>query len=333
MNFSDKRATLIKSKVGCGRQSTHSLPPTDFVYGSKYKKSESTADIFSNWSQVKNVKAHRKSSNVSNSDNGVYINIVCGVSSPPPEPMRQIMNTDYTSYENHDVFYPKIPPPRKIIPFPPTKATGMIYNLLSLYNTLLRICTLTYTRILLLLCIYAVASLLAKKAREKKDEVMYTKELFKMSKFKRIPSKLALNGSCHRSSIHSNSSTLATTQSITSEYNNSNNKRLSSSNSNNGNNTHSPRTTPSKTGQSITPRPSPKLSNLSKLSTIHLTAAQSPRLTKHLKSTVAASDTNRTSSTVTSTNPTTTASYTATVSPVASRISTANSYDSRRSWH
>ena len=153
MNFSDKRATLIKSKVGCGRQSTHSLPPTDFVYGSKYKKSESTADIFSNWSQVKNVKAHRKSSNVSNSNNDdCSINIVCGVSSPPPEPMKHIMNTDYTSYENHDVFYPKIPPPRKIIPFPPTKATGMPYvQLLSLcirvYNTLLNTCSLTYNHI------------------------------------------------------------------------------------------------------------------------------------------------------------------------------------------
>ena len=134
MNFSDKRATLIKSKVGCGRQSTHSLPPTDFVYGSKYKKSESAADIFSNWSQVKNVKAHRKSSNVSNSNNDdSYINIICGVSSPPPEPMKHIMETDYTSYENHDVFYPKIPPPRKIIPFPPTKATGTLCTAIITY--------------------------------------------------------------------------------------------------------------------------------------------------------------------------------------------------------
>ena len=167
---------------------------------------------------------------------------------------------------------------------------------------------------------------------------MHTKELFKLSKFKRIPSKLALNGSCHRSSVHSNSSTLATTQSVTSECNDSaNNKRLSSK-SGKSNNIHSPHTTtttPSKTGQPITPRPSPKPSNLSKLSTIPLTAAQSPRLPKHLKSTVVASDTNRTSSTGISTNRTTTASYTGTVSQVASRISTANSYDnnSRRSWH
>ncbi len=110
---------MVKDEVGISRASTYDLPPADFVYGSKIKHKEPTVgETMKNWANIP-LKDHRRRGNRANFISGPF-----GVKSErTSDNIKGIVQTEFTDYTNFDGDYPILPKRKKIVRFPPPKAT------------------------------------------------------------------------------------------------------------------------------------------------------------------------------------------------------------------
>jgi hypothetical protein len=115
-----KRRTMIRNQVGCCRESIHILPSDDFVYGYKQRNDISVKETLNNWSSIVPKDTRRS---VHTSNGAVFEGPFGNKTEISHDSIKNIVQTDYTNYRNHDTNYPEIPRRKKIVSFPAPKAT------------------------------------------------------------------------------------------------------------------------------------------------------------------------------------------------------------------
>lgn len=122
------RSTIVKQRVGCGRPSSHRLPPSDFIYGKTTHRGDSFEDGIKNWGRIETYeKSYNKSYKPKTFRNSPTSNCLDSVhgrkSETQMENMKDIVQATFTDYRAYDAVYPIMPKRKKIVAFPIPKAT------------------------------------------------------------------------------------------------------------------------------------------------------------------------------------------------------------------